>query len=108
MTPERWEEIKTMILSKFPVEYHETEDTEDMLGKIEVIECESPVGSLRVEYVTRPRVSSERTGGAFGRKSDDDKEIQPQSPWIYELHLFIWDDVEHDWTNVHADMVEKL
>lgn len=110
MSPERWEEIKEMIVKKFPVEYQGVEDNEDMVGTMEVLECEGPIGTIRLEYITRPRDAGNKTGGAYGKRVHDSErdDDEPVSSVMHSLNIFVWNEEENDWMTVSPDLLAQL
>lgn len=108
MTRDRWDEVKAMIAKKFPIEYEGTEDNDDMIGTMEVVECEGPIGTLRLEYVTRPRETTSKTSGAYGKEEREYEDDGPRSPNVSFLRIFVWNENEDDWSEINSDLVEKL
>ncbi len=60
MNLERWEEIKEKIENKFKI-IAKSEEILENKGKREIIEFESPIGIVRLEFVIQPRVLDKKT-----------------------------------------------
>jgi hypothetical protein len=66
MNPDRWTDIVAMVKEKFPVITEGTERPEEGPGQIEFIEFTGPLGTMRCEFGTRPKVSDKRGMGGHG------------------------------------------
>jgi hypothetical protein len=66
MTKERWDDLVTTILDRFPIDKRGQEPLEEGPGQRDFIEFTSPAGKMRLELVTRPVVLGKHTFG--GRK----------------------------------------
>lgn len=108
MIRDRWDEVKAMIAKKFPIEYQGIEDNDDMVGTMEVIECEGPVGTLRLEYITRPRETESKTSGAYGKEERDFEDEGPRSTTVSFLRIYKWNENEDDWDEINSELIEKL
>ena len=66
MTDAKWAEVLDQVSEKFDVEDHGKYELEDVPeGMVEYIEFESPMGKVRLERTTTPRVESTKaTGGS--------------------------------------------
>lgn len=64
MNPERWEKIIYQVEEKFGINKRYTEDFEvaqtisgeKIMGKKEIIEFKSPLGQIKLEKISRPRI----------------------------------------------------
>lgn len=62
MTPERWDTVVESILDTFDEVERFTEDVSgDSGGTMDVVEFESPIGEVRLEFVSKPRFLGETT-----------------------------------------------
>lgn len=62
MTPERWDTLVENVLEKFPDTERFKEDVHgESGGSMEVLEFESPIGDVRLEFISKPRFLGETT-----------------------------------------------
>lgn len=109
MNPNKWQEIVFKIEEKFGIDSRRTEDFivaeqhsgEKIIGQKEIIEFKGPLGKIRLEKISQPKVidkkvlSSKRIGGRAAVDyvySDEDK-----SEFI---KIYKWDDSISQWTEI--------
>ncbi|MDP3964213.1 MAG: hypothetical protein Q8Q20_00955 [bacterium] len=101
MTEERWEEIKGRIKDGFTILDERKEEFSDEPGTIETIEFDGPIGRMKLEYIVRPVVLSEKGFGS--KRIGSDKSIQRQysdSEFVRTLKAFTFNSGYDSWVEV--------
>lgn len=102
MTDEKWLQISAMIESKFTVEEHGEEELSP--GRSEFYIFESPLGRLKLERITRPKLldrkvhTSKRIGGASAeeRVYSEDEEVKFMKAYRWNEDVLAWSDFDLD------------
>jgi hypothetical protein len=102
MTADRWEQIKKNIKETFKVvdEYDEELDP----GIADVIEFESPQGTLKARFVTRPKVLGKKT--QYSRRIGGDVKVDYQyseDEKVCHLSISRWNESLDDWVEVRGE-----
>ena len=97
MTPDRWQEVKTLIENQFKVLDNYSEDLDP--GTSEVIEFESPLGKLKACFVKRPKMLDKKT--SYSNRVGSEVSVDyvfSEDETVSPLEVFKWDDAKDDWT----------
>lgn len=99
MTPERWSDLVSTILDRFPVNRRGQEPVAEGPGTVEYVEFTAPTGEIRLEYTSRPVVIGKKTFG--GRKIGTAAGVQYEySPDEVGHQFKAWRKVGADWQEV--------
>jgi hypothetical protein len=102
MTRERWEDLVGMIKDKFETIGDGREPREDGPGQVEWIEFRGPLGHLRCEYSTHPKIIGKRAigghkvGSGAKMKYDYDPEAETATLKIYKRVGDDWEEIKPD------------
>ena len=102
MSPERWEEVKEQVTTRYPVTLNERRPLpQDRPGTVEVIEFNGPLGRLRLEWTDEPLRLNTRALGS--------KRIGSSTTVVHEYsatersHRFSvqrWDEQRQSWVEL--------
>lgn len=103
MTPEKWENIVGNIKDNFSVEKEEKEHREEQGGvDVEYIIFESPLGKVKLEFISKPVVLDKKTN--YSRRIGSDVKVEyvySQEEKTHSLNAYQWDGEE--WKKIEAD-----
>jgi len=105
MTPEKWQNILGNIKDNFEYENESKEHLDEEGGiDIESIEFKSPMGRIRLEYVTKPIVLEKKT--TYSKRIGSDTKID----YVYSpdektcrLIAYKWNEESKDWEEMDAN-----
>ncbi|MFA5076128.1 MAG: hypothetical protein WC480_01790 [Patescibacteria group bacterium] len=105
MTPERWQELKAEAKIKFTLDSEEVMEFEDGPGTVEILEFNSPLGKIRLEYAVRPLVLDKKTTTSrrIGAGVKVDYVYSPDE-FTYKLTTYKWNDGLDDWEKISGEM----
>lgn len=106
MTDQRWEQVGQLIQQHMTVEEHDTGELESEPGSVEWYVFSGPLGRMRIERHTRPRVTgshmiTSKRAGAGGREEKEYSETDTVSfikLWKWENNN--WQEVDPSILNV--------
>ena len=105
MTPEKWENLIDNIKDKFKVEEHKTEHLDEHGGTdIEFIIFKGPLGRMKLEFITKPRVLDKKT--TYSRRIGSETAIEyvySEDEKTHRLMAYKWDDFQNDWVEIDPD-----
>lgn len=111
MMPDRWQEVKEMIHRQYDVEYEEVEDMknpigETILGSMEVLEFEGPLGFMRLEYSSKPRHLGRKvhTSARIGGEGYEEV-LLSKDEMTHFLKVFRLND-DDEWEEVKSNLFE--
>ncbi|MCX6741186.1 MAG: hypothetical protein NTY61_02185 [Candidatus Parcubacteria bacterium] len=61
MSPERWEQLKGELKDKYPDIEEESGEGEEEPGSFEILTFTTPMGKIKLEYLTRPVILDKKT-----------------------------------------------
>ena len=111
MNQERWDNIISMVEEKFPpaelseesIEIGEDEHNEPVKGKIERLEFTGPLGKMKLERTTKPRVIDKQT--LHSNRAGSDVRVN----YIYSkdetsqfMKAYKWNKDEEEWEEIDA------
>ena len=100
---DRWNEIKEKILNSFEVLNQETEKNEERREEVEVIEFNGPMGKMKVEWITRPKVLGKKT--QYSRRIGGDVKVDyvySEDEVTYTFKVYKWNDINDNWQKIDA------
>lgn len=111
MTTDQWKELKERFREKFTIVYEAVEPLPDIPhATVDVVEIETPMGSLRCEFTTKPRVVGRKVLAAARIGSTAHEEnVYAKNDLVHFLEIFQWDDRHEDWKKIKGgDIVSDL
>ena len=103
MTDEKWENLLEMIKQQFQVLDKGVEDLVDTKGVREFIIFYGPLGKMKLERTSKPRVidkkvySSRRIGAAVREEL-----VYSKTELIHQFEAYHWDEKQNDWLKIKA------
>ena len=106
MHKERWQKIKDNILDNFEVEDNGATHVNDEGGiDIEYIVFQSPLGRVRLEFITKPVILDKKT--TYSKRIGSETAVE----YIYSedekaqiLMVYKWDEDNEEWTEIDDSM----
>ena len=101
MTIERWQDIQSLVKEKFKLINEGAEQLEEGPGSLEFMEFEGPLGTMRCEFIVRPKVLDQRGmgGHGVGRKIHTHYSADETTSSFHVFKL-----VNGDWEEIEAEM----
>lgn len=105
MQPERWREIREMILEKFDILEEGVNTHDDPPERVEYVVFEGPQGQMKVEFVTQPKKTGRRVFASARIGSLAHEQILYSSDeFTHYVSVFTWDDDMDDWKEIRGEM----
>lgn len=106
MLPEKWKDILGNIKEKFDILENGSEHLEEDGGTdIEFVVFESPMGKIRLEFITRPVVLDKKTNYSNRIGSETAvKYVYSETEKSHQMIAYKWDDTEDDWIEMDGGM----
>lgn len=105
MTSDKWDEIKENISKQFEVLDSEQEDMpEERGGGVkDVLIFISPIGKVKLEFVTKPKLLDKKTiySKRVGQQTKVDY-IYSDTETVNTLFAFKWSDMRDDWEEIES------
>jgi hypothetical protein len=109
MNDNQWQNLIFKIEERFSIDDQHTEDVvvdelssgEKIKGKVEVIEFKGPLGKIKLERETRPRVAGKKTFYSRrigGRMAED--YVYSKEETVSKVKAYKWDETSNDWTEI--------
>lgn len=102
MTPEKWQNILGNIKDKFAIEEHKKEHFDEMGGvDTEYIVFDSPLGKVKLEFLSKPVVLDKKTN--YSRRIGSDVAVEyvySDEEKTYSLNAYKWDESSDDWIKI--------
>jgi len=106
MTNEKWQQIKGNVLDNFEVEERGEEHIDDEGGvDIEFLVFSSPLGRIRLEYVSKPVVLDKKT--TYSKRIGSETKVD----YVYseterqeQMTAYKWSEVSNEWEEMDAGM----
>lgn len=107
MNQEKWEDLKAMIKNKFSIKDNKIEETDlgekedgtKIIENKEIIEFESPLGRIKLERITKPRIIDKKT--LYSRRIGGNIKVEyVYSPdeTVDQLKAYKWD--KNNWVEI--------
>lgn len=105
MKPEKWENLIGDIKDKFEIEEHDKKHLDEQGGTdIEFIIFKSPLGRMKLEFITKPVVLDKKTNYSQRIGSQVDVEyIYSEDEKTNRLVAYKWDEIQNEWVEINAD-----
>lgn len=100
---DKWQEIKEKILHDFEVLNQTEEKDEERRENIEIIEFNGPMGKMRVEWITRPKVLNKKT--QYSRRIGGNVSVDyvySEDEVTHTFKVYKWSDIKDDWEEIDA------
>ena len=103
MTSEKWNEIKEKIKNSFEIINQTEEKNEERKEESGIIEFNGPMGKMRIEWITRPKVLGKKTQYAnrIGSSVSVDY-VYSQDEFTHTLKVYQWNEAQDDWQEINA------
>jgi len=105
MLPEKWENLVDDIKDKFEVEKQGKEHLDDQGGTdIESIIFKSPLGRVKLEFITKPVVLDKKTfySQRIGSRTSVEY-IYSEDEKSHKLAAYKWNEDQSDWVEIDAE-----
>jgi hypothetical protein len=109
MTPERWLNAKNELKDKFEIlDEGQTLLEEEGGITIDHIEFTSPMGRIRLEFITKPVILDKKTSYSkrIGSETQVDY-IYSQDELSHQLAVYKWNENDSDWEEIDSKMFDK-
>lgn len=103
MNLEKWEQIKAMAKDKFEIIREIGEDGVDGIGNVQILEFNGPLGRMKLEFVSKPRILDKKT--SYSNRIGSGVRIDyvySEDEEVHELIAYKWDEVASDWESIDA------
>lgn len=102
MNDERWAQITTLIKDKFEIEDQGIEELDP--GQSEYFIFEGPLGRMRLERTTRPKLKDRKVHGStrIGGTSHEER-IYSDDETVSFFKAYRWDEDQQDWLEIDID-----
>jgi len=116
MNDDRWQQLISMVQQKFPpaqmseeeIEIGQDKHNNPVKGKIERLEFTGPLGKMKLERTTKPRVLDKQT--QYSNRAGSDVRVD----YVYSpdevvqfMNAYKWDDNDDDWVEMEAGAFES-
>ena len=105
MSPEKWENLIDDIKDKFEVEKHDKEHLDEQGGTdIEFIIFKSPLGRVKLEFITKPVVLDKKV--TYSRRIGSETTVDyvySEDEKTNRLVAYKWNEIDKDWVEINAD-----
>ena len=105
MLPEKWKNLIDDIKDKFEVEEQNKEHLDEQGGTdVEFIIFKSPLGRMKLEYITKPVVLDKKTtySQRIGSQTNVEYVYSPDEK-TNRLIAYKWNEIQDDWVEINAD-----
>lgn len=103
MLPEKWENLVDNIKDKFEVEEHDSKHLDERGGvDIDFIIFKSPIGRVKLEFISKPVVLDKKTiySRRIGSRSAEEY-VYSKDEKTHRIEAFKWDG--NEWVKINAD-----
>ncbi len=103
MSPEKWENLKSRLEAAFPdLEFEVEELPPEKQGKKEVVRFSGPLGLMKLEFVSQPKVLDKKTIGSkrIGSRPKVEYLYSPDE-FSYFLKAYRWDHDRQNWEEIN-------
>lgn len=102
MTPEKWQNILGNIKDKFEIEEEKEEHLEEQGGMdVESVVFNSPLGKVKLEFISKPVVLDKKTN--YSRRIGSDVAVEyvySEEEKTHSMNAYKWDDSGEDWVKI--------
>ncbi|MFW0862280.1 MAG: hypothetical protein ACKKL6_01715 [Candidatus Komeilibacteria bacterium] len=103
MNLEKWEQIKAMAKDKFDITREHEEEGVDGIGKVEILEFNGPLGRMKLEFITKPRILDKKT--SYSNRIGSDVKVDyvySEDEETCQLVAYKWDEGAEAWESIDA------
>ena len=103
MNPERWEQIKMMVKEKFEILNQTEEECAIGVGTVQIIEFEGPIGRMKLEFISKPRILDKKT--TYSNRIGSDVKVDyvySENEETHHLKAYKWDEAAERWSDIDA------
>jgi len=104
MNPEKWDKIKGNVLDNMEVEESDSYKSDETNGaEVEFIIFKSPLGRIKLEFVTKPLILDKKTiySNRIGSETKVDY-VYSDTEKTYRLNFYKWDEDRDIWSEIDA------
>jgi hypothetical protein len=106
MTSERWGDILETIKNNFSIDSHDLyeRDPDDGGGTEEIIVFDSPLGLIKLTFVSKPLVIGENT--LYSNRAGQETKIKREysdTEKVYTFKAFKWNESRDDWDQMDGE-----
>lgn len=111
MNDERWNNIISMVQEKFSpadlsgkeIEIGEDKHSNPIMGRVEQIEFSGPLGQMKLERVTKPKVLDKKT--LYSNRGGSDVRVDyvySENEVVQTMKAYRWDEDDNMWVEIEA------
>ena len=111
MTDEKWQNIISMVKDKFPpaelseeeIEIGQDKHNNPIKGKVERAEFDGPLGRMKLERTTKPKVLDKQT--LYSNRPGSDVRVDyvySEDEMVQKMKAYKWDDSDEEWVEIEA------
>lgn len=103
MNLEKWLDIKSIAKDKFEVLSETEEEGEDGVGTVQLFEFEGPLGRMKLEFISKPRILDKKT--TYSNRIGSEMKVNyvySEDEVVHQLHAYKWNEVANDWEEIDA------
>lgn len=107
MHDEKWKEIVGRITDTFAVSEHQTEPLDPGPGSVEQIVFKGPLGTVKLERITKPRFLGTR--GIGSKRIGGSTHVEYQYSDTEQVHTVVasrWDESQQSWVPLDGDRLK--
>lgn len=101
MEDQKWENLINLVKEKFGIDSQRKELLEESPGEIEIIEFEGPLGKMKFERLTRPRVLAKKTH--YSRRIGGNVKVDyiySEDEFIKTFKMYKWNEEDDEWREI--------
>ncbi|HLC63820.1 MAG TPA: hypothetical protein VJK25_00525 [Patescibacteria group bacterium] len=105
MHPDKWPEVRDKIKENFEVLDERREKNEDRKEDLEIIEFNGPIGKMKVEWLSRPKVLGKKTqySRRIGSQVGVDY-VYSEDEVTHTLKVYQWNEAGDSWQAMDPDL----
>ena len=104
MHPDKWPEIKEKIKSSFEILSERQEENPERRETLEIVEFISPLGKIKLAWITRPKVLDKKTFYSNRIGSDVKVDIvYAEDEFTHTFKVYKWDEAGDDWQEINPE-----
>jgi hypothetical protein len=109
MNLDKWKDIVGSIKDKFEVIEYEKEHYEEQGGlDLEYIVFNSPLGRVKLEFISKPVVLDKKTN--YSRRIGSDVKVEyvySEEEMTTKMEAYKWDESSDDWIKIDGEMFKE-
>ena len=104
MNPEKWDKIKGNVLDNMEVEESDSYKSDETNGaEVEFIIFKSPLGRIKLEFITKPLILDKKT--IYSNRIGSETKVEyvySDTEKTYRLNFYKWDEDRDIWSEIDA------